>query len=162
MRLRPASACTAALLALTLTLATACSEEPEGNPGQTGASASSSSADGAGEGLEGQDKISDTWPREVPLPAKYEIKSASSPDGKIHMASVLARSLADVRATLAQFESNGFTKVRGTETGAGGLYEFTNDKWKVNLTIGRSDANGNPTSEDTGIYYMGYNIGPVS
>jgi hypothetical protein len=161
MKLRRASACTAALLALSLALATACSEEPEGNPGQTATSASPT-AGGSGEPLEGQDKISDKWPREIPLPAKYKIQSVSAPSGDIHMASVFAVSKEDVRATLAKFETNGFTKVRATATGSGGLYEFKNAKWEVSLIIGLSDANGDPTSEDTGMHYIGYNVGPAS
>ncbi|MFG3706057.1 VOC family protein [Micromonospora sp. NPDC047670] len=157
--LRPASAFTSVLLALTLV--TGCSEPSEDGRGQAGASATSA-APSAGGGLDGQDKISDSWPREIPLPAKYEVKSASSPDGKYHALNVFAVSTEDVRATLDQFTSNGFKTVRETETGKGGLYEFANDKWNVSLIIGVSDANGNPTNEDTGLHFLGYNVGPVS
>ncbi|SCL72551.1 hypothetical protein GA0070606_6168 [Micromonospora citrea] len=160
MMLRPVSARTAAVLALTLALTTACGQDSADGPDRAAASASPTTS-GSGEALEGQDKISDEWPREIPLPAKYKILSASAPDGNFHLATVFAVSLEDVRATLAKFESDGFKKVRGTETGVGGIFQFKNDKWQVDLIIGFCDANGEPTSKDTGMYGVNYNIGPV-
>ncbi|MFG3700809.1 hypothetical protein ACGF5C_23250 [Micromonospora sp. NPDC047620] len=157
--LRPASAFTSALLALTLV--TGCSEPSEAGRDQAGPSATSA-APSAGGGLKGQDKISDSWPREIPLPAKYEVQSASSPDGKYHFLNVFGVSEEHVQATLAQFPSNGFKQVSETKIGKGGNYKFANDKWDVGLIIGLSDENGNPTNEDTGRFFLGYNVGPVS
>ena len=156
--LRRASVSIAALLALTMV--TGCSEPAKDSQDQNGASARST-ATTPEESLEGQDKISDSWPREIPLPVEYEIQSASSPDGNIHALNVFAVSTKDVQATLAKFASNGFTKVDGSETGVGGVFKFENDEWSVGLIIGLSDANGEPTTEDTGKYLIGYNVGPV-
>ena len=160
--LRPSAALAAGLVSLVLL--TSCSDQKEDTPAKDDSKANSS-APAAGpseEAMEKQDEIPDEWPPEIPLPLGYEIEAASEPtQAEYHSAQVVGVPQEAVRATLKEFESNGFTQSLGDAMSERGIFSYESKKWSVSLTVSPTDSKGEMTTEDTGVYTMAYIVGPA-
>ncbi|MEU3664734.1 hypothetical protein AB0E77_34160 [Streptomyces sp. NPDC032940] len=162
---RPSAALAAGLVSLTLL--TACSDQKEDDAPPRAGSTAASSASSAGsseEGLEKQDEVPDEWPPEIPLPLGYKIKAGSEPlEGQYHSAQVIGLPKEAVTATLKEFEANGF-KDEGLSDAMKdrGFFRYTSEKWEVDLTAAPMDKNGEPSTEDTGVYTLLYIVGPAA
>jgi len=159
--LRPSAALAAGLVSLVLL--TSCSDQKEDTPkDDSKANSSAPAASPSEEALEKQDEVPDEWPPEIPLPLGYEIEAASEPtQAEYHSAQVVGVPQEAVRATLKEFESNGFTQSLGDAMSERGIFSYESKKWSVSLTVSPTDSKGEMTTEDTGVYTMAYIVGPA-